>query len=107
MTEKTQRLNVTIDWTSELHVFANGTDWIIGETVESAVAGYCEEIGEKPVDYPRGPRDFELVDDNKEITAHDDDGTKTTKTARQWIEHNISVSRDPLWFSRLVCSTEY
>lgn len=99
--------SVTIDWMSKLHVFSNGTDTLIGETAESAVAAYCEEIGERPEDYPRGPRDFELIGDDQEITARDEDGKKTTKAARQWIEHNVASSAVDGWFSRLVCSTEW
>ena len=98
----------TIDWTLNLHVFTDGTDWIIGETAEAALAAYCEEF-RMTIEDTSGPDGFKQLDDDHKITVRDidGDGSSKTMTARQWIEHQIRKSSDPIRFSRLVCSTEY
>jgi hypothetical protein len=87
---------------SKFNVYTNKTDTIFGESVTEAMAAYCKEIGENVDDYPRGPVDFTLVPDNAPITVNDD-GKKVTKTAAEWVTHNMSEPRP----SRLICSTEF
>lgn len=88
------------------HAYTDGTDTIIGTSLDEAIAAYADEI-ETPLD------DFSLwrwkeLDDSKEktITMRDEPGApKFQRTIREWIDLQIAENHDH--FSRLLCSTEY
>jgi len=89
---------------SKLHVFSNGTDILIGETAQEAIEAYCLEIGEDPSEYP-GASTLRQVPDDKQITVNDD-GRRTTRTARCWIDESVAQFEIGGYLSRMIASTE-
>lgn len=72
------------------HLYANDTtDWYVAESVEHAVKLYRDLnaitglLSDEEMDTA-----FAQVDDDKKLTRTEDDGSKITKTAREWAYSN-------------------
>lgn len=91
---------------SKFHAYTDGTDWIIGTSLEEAIAAYAEEIDASVDDFVASS--FKLLDSDKDLTIceRDEPGQpKETKKVSEWIAERISNHGEHL--SRLLCSTEY
>jgi hypothetical protein len=89
---------------SQFHAYTDGTDTIIGTSLDEAIAAYSTQNPDASGTH----RFWEELSDSrlKTITMVDETGMpKATKSIREWIDAQIAESPDN--FSRLLCSTEY
>lgn len=89
--------------TSQFHAYTDGTDTIIGTSLEEAVCAYLLENTDAS-----GTGPWAQLDDSasKTIRCEDCEPEKMTKTIREWIDWHLSSSNQSE-FRRLLCSTEY
>lgn len=91
---------------SNYHAYTDGTDTIIGTSLEEAIEAYADEIDEPASDLLQDHWRQLPDSDHKTITMQDEAGQpKERRTVREWID--LQITENPDHFSRLLCSTEY
>lgn len=91
---------------SEFHCYTDGTDWLIGTSLEEAIDAYAANSGLTRKDFHLSSY-RQLADDSElTITEQDEPGKpETTMTLSEWIAERIANHGEN--FDRLLCSTEY
>jgi hypothetical protein len=90
---------------AKYHVYSNKTDWIIGTSLNEAIAVYCLEIGLAPSEC-YSPAGFVEVPGDSELSVREEDSYRPERrTIREWIRVRLTGNNGGA--SRLVASTEF
>lgn len=91
---------------SNYHCYTDGTDWLIGTSLEEAIDAYAPNVGLTREDFNLSDYRQLADDSNLTITEQDEPGKpKTTMTIAEWIAERIANHGEN--FDRLLSSTEY